>query len=159
MNETKKGFTIIELIVTIVVIGILVTIMIVSYNGIQQRSRDSQRTSDVTKLKIALEKYHADKGQYPAVCSADDVDCPADSLTSVLVSNYIALIPHDPINAIDSATDYRYIRGAVNPDDSTPGAHDLSDSYGILVTYEAKAVCKTGVNINSAWWGSSIPTC
>ena len=54
----KKGFTIIELLVSIVVIGILVTIMIVSYNGIQQRSRDSQRGSHMTLLSIAIEKYH-----------------------------------------------------------------------------------------------------
>jgi type II secretion system protein G len=155
----KKGFTIIELIVSIVIIGILVTIMIVSYSGIQQRSRDSQRASDVTKIKIALEKYHADKGQYPAVCSADEVDCPADSLASALVTTYIASIPHDPRNAFDSATDYRYIRGSVNPSDPTPGAHDLSDSYGILITYEAKPVCKTGVNIEASWWGTTIPSC
>jgi len=156
---SKKGFTIIELIVAIVVIGILVTIMIVSYSGIQQRSRDSQRGSDITKIKIAIEKYHSDKGQYPAVCSADDTDCPASTLAGVLVSTYIAAIPHDPRNTADSATDYRYIRGAVNPDDPVAGAHDLSDSYGLLITYEAKPVCKTGVNINTSWWGATVPSC
>jgi type II secretion system protein G len=159
VRRNKRGFTIIELLVSIVVIGILVTIMIISYSGIQQRSRDSQRASDVTKIKIALEKYHADKGQYPAVCSGDDIDCPASTLAPILVTTYIANIPHDPRNTADSATDYRYIRGVVNPDDATPGAHDLSDSYGILVTYEAKPICKTGVNIDPSWWGSTVPSC
>jgi type II secretion system protein G len=147
---TKHGFTIIELLVTIVVIGILATIMIVSYTGIQQRSRDSERASDITQIKIAIEKYHADQSQYPSVCSADNVDCPASSLATLLTP-YLKAVPHDPRNTADSATDYRYVRGPVT-----------DDSYGILINYEAKAVCKTGVNVNPWWWSvtyGSTPTC
>jgi prepilin-type N-terminal cleavage/methylation domain-containing protein len=148
----KKGFTIIELLVCIVVIGILVTIMIVSYSGIQQRSRDSERGSDITTLKIAIEKYHSERGSYPDVCSGgDDTDCPASSLATAL-SPYLATIPHDPRNTADSATDYRYIRGAVTPS-------NYVDSYGIEINYEAKTTCKTGQNINAAWWGPAVPTC
>jgi len=148
----KKGFTIIELLVSIVIIGILVTIMIVSYNGVQQRSRDSQRDSGVTKLKIAIEKYHADKSQYPDVCpSGDDLSCSV-SLLSTSLAPYLSAIPHDPRNAVDSATDYRYVRGASSPS-------NYVDSYGILVTYEAKAACKTGQNIKTSWWGSTVPSC
>lgn len=146
----KRGFTIIELIVSIVVIGILVTIMVVSYKGIQQRSRDSERSSDVTQLKIAIEKYHSEKSSYPAVCSGGDgTECAASSLATVL-SPYLKAIPHDPRPATvaDSATDYRYIRGDV-----------LTDSYGILVTYETKPICKTGQNIQTSWWTSAVPTC
>ncbi|MDB5160371.1 MAG: hypothetical protein JWO99_634 [Candidatus Saccharibacteria bacterium] len=149
----KKGFTIIELLVSIVVIGILVTIMIVSYGGIQQRSRDSERGSDTTQLKIAIEKYHSEKGQYPDVCSGgDDTDCPASTLATALAP-YLSAIPHDPRNVADSATDYRYIRGSVNPPTKD------YDSYGLLVSYEAKAVCKTGQNIDTTWWGATIPSC
>jgi general secretion pathway protein G len=144
---TKHGFTIIELLVTIVVIGILATIMIASYSGIQQRSRDSERASDTTQIRIAIEKYHADQSQYPSVCSADNVDCPASSLATLL-GPYLKAVPHDPRNTADSATDYRYIRG-----DPT------TDSYGVLVSYEAKAVCKMGQNIISTWWTVSVPNC
>lgn len=146
-NESK-GFTIIELIVVMVVIGILVTIMIVSYSGIQQRSRDATRDSDITQLKIAIEKYHADESQYPDVCSGGDGSaCAASSLATAL-NPYLKSIPHDPKNTADSSTDYRYVRG-------TPS----TDSYALLVTYEAKATCKTGQNVAPNWWGSTIPTC
>ena len=152
-QSTKKGFTIIELLVSIVVIGILVTIMIVSYAGIQQRSRDSRRGSDTTQLKIAIEKYHAEKGQYPNVCSGgDDTDCPASTLATVLAP-FLASIPHDPRYPADSATDYRYIKGSVNPPTKD------YDSFGLRINYEAKAVCKTGQNIDSTWWGVIIPSC
>jgi len=148
----KKGFTIIELLVSIVIIGILVTIMIVSYNGVQQRSRDSQRDSGVTKLKIAIEKYHADKSQYPNVCpGGDDLGCSV-SLLATSLAPYLSAIPHDPRGAVDSATDYRYVRGASSPS-------NYVDSYGILITYEAKAVCKTGQNIKTGWWGPTVPSC
>ena len=143
---TKKGFTIVELLVVIVVIGILVTIMVISYNGIQQRSRDSKRASDITQLKIAIEKLHSDKSMYPASCG-DYTGCWISSL-AVELSPYLQTVPHDPKNAIGSAGDYQYVRGSVT-----------DDSFGLLVSYEAKAVCKTGVNIDPGWWGTTVPSC
>lgn len=142
----KRGFTIIELLVVMVVIGILATIMIVSYTGIQQRSRDSRRDSDITQIKIALEKYHADKSMYPDVCG-DNVGCNASSLSTVL-SPYLANIPHDPRNTVNSYTDYQYVRGPVT-----------DDSYALYVRYEAKPECKTGHNVVPGWWGTIVPSC
>ncbi|MCA9336117.1 prepilin-type N-terminal cleavage/methylation domain-containing protein, partial [Candidatus Saccharibacteria bacterium] len=46
-KNKKTGFTIVELLIVIVVIAILAAITIVAYNGIQQRSRDSIRKSDL----------------------------------------------------------------------------------------------------------------
>lgn len=147
-RKKSKGFTIIELIVTIVVIGILAAITLISYNGIQQRSRDSQRGSDVTQLKIAIEKYHAEKSQYPDVCSGgDDAACPASSLATEL-SPYLKQIPHDPKYVADSSYDYQYVRSATQ-----------YDAYALLAHYEAKSVCKTGQNVAAGWWGSIIPSC
>ena len=139
----KKGFTLIELIVTIAVIGILATIMIVSYTGIQQRSRDSDRSSDVTQLKIAIEKYHAEKSTYPRTCGTSG--CAVSMLANDLAP-YLKTIPHDPRNTADSSGDYQYVALADG------------DGYAIRVQYEAKDVCKTGENVNMTWW-SSIPLC
>lgn len=43
-NKQNSGFTIVELLIVIVVIGILAAITIVAYNGVQQRARDMTRT-------------------------------------------------------------------------------------------------------------------
>ena len=142
----KRGFTVIELLVVIVVIGILTSITIVTYSSIQQRSRDSRRDSDTTQIKIAIEKFHSDKSMYPASCG-DNVGCPISSL-AVELSSYLKSVPHDPKNTVDTSGDYQYIRGAVT-----------DDSYALLVSYEVKAVCKTGLNINATWWSTSVPSC
>ena len=145
-TKNKHGFTIVELLVVIVVIGILVGITIVSYGAIQQRARDSERGSDITQMKIALEKYRAETGAYPKLC-ADNAGC-AIGLMSPILDSYLTVVPHDPKYAADSASDYKYVRGL-----------EATDSYAILVQYEAKAPCKTGQNVAAGWWGAAVPTC
>lgn len=58
----NRGFTIVELLIVIVVIGILAAITIVAFNGIQQRAKDTGRKSDVSSLAKALSMYQADHG-------------------------------------------------------------------------------------------------
>lgn len=57
-----QGFTIVELIVTIVVIGILATITVVAYNGVQAGARDADRMSDLDKIADAIQLYRAKNG-------------------------------------------------------------------------------------------------
>jgi type II secretion system protein G len=60
----KRGFTIVELLIVIVVIAILAAITIVAYNGVQQRARDSRRKSDLGNIEKALKLYAVDNGDY-----------------------------------------------------------------------------------------------
>jgi len=53
----QKGFSIVELIVIIVVIGILATIAVVSYNGIQNNAHDTSVQSDLDNIAGQLEAY------------------------------------------------------------------------------------------------------
>lgn len=62
----QKGFTIVELLVVIVVISILVSITVVSYNGVQKKSRDGVRSQTIAQIQRALESYKSEKGRYPA---------------------------------------------------------------------------------------------
>lgn len=62
----QRGFTIVELLIVIVVIGILASITVVAYNGIQKRALDTRRKSDIASIQKALEQYAAvNDGQYP----------------------------------------------------------------------------------------------
>jgi general secretion pathway protein G len=61
----KKGFTIVEIIIVITVIGILATIAIVSYNGAQVRARNATRLNDMKAVEELLETYFAQHREYP----------------------------------------------------------------------------------------------
>jgi general secretion pathway protein G len=65
LNKQNKGFTIVELLIVIVVIGILAGLVITTYNGIQQKARNTERTTDLKTFQSQLEAYNANNGRYP----------------------------------------------------------------------------------------------
>jgi len=65
--KEQKGFTIVELLIVIVVIGILATLVIVTFSGIQQRARDTQRQTDINAVQGHVEAYYASTGAYPTL--------------------------------------------------------------------------------------------
>lgn len=66
---SRRGFTIVELLIVIVVIGILAAISIVAYNGIQTRAADTATKSDIGNAAKQLELAKAETGVYP-----DDIE-------------------------------------------------------------------------------------
>ena len=64
-QSKQKGFTIVELLIVIVVIGILAAISIVAYNNVTQKARDDQRISDARNIINAAASYQAENGSWP----------------------------------------------------------------------------------------------
>ena len=64
-KKFEAGFTIVELLIAIVIIGILAAIVIVAYNGIQERARNSRRISDIKAVQKIIEVYSIQNGEYP----------------------------------------------------------------------------------------------
>lgn len=65
-QKRKLGFTIVELLIVIVVIGILAAITIVAFNGVQDKARDASAKSGATQAYKKLETYKALNGAYPS---------------------------------------------------------------------------------------------
>ena len=66
----QKGFTIVELLIVIVVIGILAAITIVAYNGIQQRARNQARIAAAVGIVKAIDSYTISTGtQVPGIAA------------------------------------------------------------------------------------------
>lgn len=65
MIKIKKGFTLIELIIVVFIIGLLGTIVTISISGAKSKSRDLKRISEITQLQVALDNYNKAEGRYP----------------------------------------------------------------------------------------------
>lgn len=66
----KKGFTIVELIVVFVMIGLLAAVAMPSFLQYRQKIRNEVRRAHLQELQIVLEKYYAVHKQYPSTCMA-----------------------------------------------------------------------------------------
>ena len=96
-DSYRKGFTLVEILVTATIIGLLSTIGISGFQAITRSGRDALRKSDLEQIRSALEIYKSEKQKYPkatTVCIPDPVE---------LTSSYINPYPIDP-----SKTTYKY---------------------------------------------------
>jgi len=82
LQSDRGGFTIVELLIVIVVIGILAALVIVTYNGIQQKARDTERKTDIKALQGHLEAYWADNAKYPTLADVNDASAGGFRLTN-----------------------------------------------------------------------------
>lgn len=73
-NKISNGFTIVELLVVIVIIGILASITLVSYAGISKKAIEVSIISELGSNKKKLELYKAEYGTYPT--ALDTNNCP-----------------------------------------------------------------------------------
>jgi prepilin-type N-terminal cleavage/methylation domain-containing protein len=105
----NKGFTLIELLVVISIIGILATLLISRYGMAEKSARDTQRKSDLSQYRNALENYASQKGgAYPKRTTQGDaaVGEPCTSLSGV--GKYLSICLTDPRSEPDGEFYYRY---------------------------------------------------
>src|SRR5438132_1966579 len=70
IKRRSQGFTIVELLIVIVVIGILAALVIVQFTNVQARARDAERKSDIRALQSKVAEYYALNGNYPLTINA-----------------------------------------------------------------------------------------
>ena len=102
MLSLKRGFTLVELLVVVSIIGVLASLALVSYTGTQKQARDTQRKSDLKQYQNALENYaNLNDSFYPLQTSSVN-------LASVCASSLsLSSCPDDPRLA-QGNENYRY---------------------------------------------------
>jgi len=105
MNNKKRGFTLLEILLVIAAIGIIASIVIVSINPLRQigKARNASRYANINTIQKALDQYNINNGRYPSGITGSYQEICVDGnttncidLESDLVPTYIAEIPKDP---------------------------------------------------------------
>jgi prepilin-type N-terminal cleavage/methylation domain-containing protein len=178
----KKGFTLLEILLVIALLGILVTIILVVLNP-QARfasARNDIRKSDIQELELALTQYRLQEGSYPVgldrtlreICDPDitnpAVNCGTYINLSALVPTYMQAIPQDPQDtdsiegsgysiAVDATRNIVSIKAIRSELSMTIALNDPLPATGTPMEVEYLVVGGGGGGGNSqgsAFWGS-----
>lgn len=92
MFNSKKAFTLLELLVVVGLLSIIISFLAVSYSSSQRKARDTKRKSDLQAINSSLEQYYTVCGyQYPSSLGTS-INCAAITPTIMIM----ATIPVDP---------------------------------------------------------------
>jgi prepilin-type N-terminal cleavage/methylation domain-containing protein len=83
LKKRNEGFTIVELLIVIVVIGILALLVITTYSGIQQKARNSKRQTDIQSLQTQMEAFYSQEGYYPSLGNMNSASWRATNMKSL----------------------------------------------------------------------------
>ena len=82
--KRKLGFTLVELMVVLTVIGLLLAVVVPDYMGRMKRAEEAALQENLAVMRDALDKHYADAGKYPG------------SLEELVSKRYLRAIPADP---------------------------------------------------------------
>lgn len=87
LGGVAKGFTLLELMIVVAIIGILVTLAEPSYQLATTKAKEAALKKDLFVLRDVIDQYHADQGHYP------------NPLSDLVDKGYLRAIPVDPFTS------------------------------------------------------------
>lgn len=152
-KQKQSGFTIVELLIVIVIIGILAAITIVAFNGSQARARDAGRIAKVKSIEKAIALYYTDNGTYPPIldghgrettCGSQTESwghCDRNKTLADSLAKYTSIDPTSLSDATQGNYFYHYTSQATNN----------YQTYGLMVYLEGNGGQNDGGYVPNAY--------
>jgi type IV pilus assembly protein PilA len=85
-SRHRRGFTLIELMIVVVIVGILAMLAVVGYRKLVQSSHVSEATGMIQNIRVAQEAYHSETQQYANISNSPTAWYPAAPVYSVMTA-------------------------------------------------------------------------
>jgi general secretion pathway protein G len=112
-RRSQSGFTLIELMIVMAIIGILITLAIPSFVGAVRHAREAALKEDLQTMRTAIDTYTMDKQKGP------------QSLDDLVQDGYLRAIPEDPITRSKDTWVTDSSESMVSLDETEPGITDV----------------------------------
>ena len=140
MNKNiQKGFTLIEILIVITIIGLLTSIVLVGLGSFRSRGRDARRIADLRETQNALELYYTKNQTYPQTSDWN-------TLEQMITDSQIGIsnIPKDPLASktyFYGSDGQNYVMGAELEDATNSNLRDDVDGTEYEVNCNDPAYC------------------
>ncbi|MCA9462875.1 MAG: prepilin-type N-terminal cleavage/methylation domain-containing protein [Nitrospira sp.] len=108
----KKGYTLLELMIVVAIVGILVTLAIPTFQQSAMKAKEAALKQNLFTMRAVIDQYYADRGDYPS------------SLDALVEAKYLREIPVDPLTKSNSTWTTIY-EDQEEGDDSPAGIYDV----------------------------------
>lgn len=155
--STRHGFTLVELLVVISIIGILSRLLFANYGELRERGRDSSRKSAMQQMRNSLRLYYNDFQRYPADSTDGEISgcgengigiCAWGTAFATNTTQYMSALPLDPLNVAPYQYEYQqtmagdgFLLTVQLENETDPEATQSQSRCGVTLDQGMYAVC------------------
>ncbi|MGH9440740.1 MAG: type II secretion system protein [Thermoanaerobaculia bacterium] len=136
-SRAQAGFTLLELLVVMTIIGILAAIAVPALKNSPQKGREAALREDLFTFRSCLDQYHGDKGHYPP------------DLQTLVADGYIRKIPIDPVTKSDST--WVLVKEEIPEGEEGGSADTTPETPGIIDVHSGSAAKALDGTLYSEW--------